>query len=205
MPDLVPVPDQWWGRPCLAYHAQPDLDAATGQALWQVQQQVAALWPQPLFQAPAEALHVTLYPFAMVPDSYDKDAYWRSVAPRAKAILAELCPGAPRLSLQFFRLKVSPNAIIAVARDESGLIEAIRRRIVDTIPPPPGRGPIHYDLIHSTLARHRTAEPVPEAVVERVERLPIAVTAAVPAINLVRETRFACLERDLLHAEPLGG
>lgn len=204
MPDLAPVPDEWWGRPCLAYHVQPELREEAVQALGRVQQRVAGLWPQPLFLAPPEALHVTIYPLAMVPDLYDKEAYWQRVAPLAREILAQSCADAPPLRLDFFRLKVTNVAIIAVARDETGLIEAIRRRIVETVPPPPVRGPIHYDLIHSTLARYRSPTPIPASAIEQVEALPVAVTAAVPGINLVRETSFPCLARDLLHAEPVG-
>jgi hypothetical protein len=205
MPDLAPVPDTWWGRPCTAYHVQPDLGPAAVRALGAVQRRAAALWPQPLHTAPPEALHVTIYPLAMVPDDFDKAAYWQSVAPRVKAILADLCRDAPPLRLEFVRLKVTDVAIIAVARDSTGLIEAIRRRIVETVPPPPTRGPIHYDLIHSTLARYRSAEPVPQAAVAAVEGLPVAVTAEVPAITLVRESLFPCLTREILHASPLGG
>lgn len=204
MPDLAPVPDAWWGRPCLAYHVQPDLDPAAARALGEVQLRAAALWPQPLFLAPPEALHVTIYPLAMVPDDFDKEAYWRRVAPLARGILDETCAGAPPLRLRFFRLKVTDVAVIAVARDGTGLIEAIRRRIVETVPPPPVRGPLRYDLIHSTLARYRSAEPVPASAVDAVEGLPVAVSAQAGAINLVRETRFPCLTRDLLHAAPIG-
>ena len=204
MPDLAPIADEWWGRPCLAYHVQPNLAPETGRQLWQLQQRVAEIWPQPLFLAPPEAMHVTIYPLAMVQDSYDKDSYWRMVAPLAQAILADLCPDVPRLTLTYVRLKVTNVAIIAVARDDTGLIDAIRRRIVDTVPTPPVRGPLHYDLIHTTLARYRSAEPVAASVVERVERLPVAIAAEVTGINLVRETRFACLSRDVLASVPVG-
>jgi hypothetical protein len=205
MPDLAPVPDAWWGRPCIAYHVQPELDAAALQALGDAQRRAAALWPQPLHTAPPDALHVTIYPLAMVPDAFDKAAYWDRIAPLAKAILAELCGEAAPLRLAFYRLKVTDVAIIAVARDETGLIEAVRRRIVETVPPPPTRGPIHYDLIHSTLARYRSAEPVPAEAVAAVESLPVAVSADVPALGLVRESLFPCLSREVLHRVPLRG
>ncbi|HEX2556523.1 MAG TPA: 2'-5' RNA ligase family protein [Microvirga sp.] len=204
MSDLAPVPDAWWGRPCTAYHVQPELDPAALEALGAVQRRAAALWPHPLHTAPPQALHVTVYPFAMVADAYDKDAYWRQVEPLARGLLADLCRDAPPLRLEFFRLMVTNVAIIAVARDETGLIEAIRRRIVETVPPPPVRGPIHYNLIHSTLARYRSAEPVPASAVAAIEALPVAVTAPVSRINVVRETRFPCLARDVLLAEPIG-
>ena len=96
------------------------------------------------------------------------------------------------------------TAIIATATEESGLIAAIRERIVRDIPPPPGQKPIIYDLIHSTLARYRTKASIPDDVVARIESLPVSITAPVRRIRLVRETLFPCLATDELASFPLG-
>ena len=96
------------------------------------------------------------------------------------------------------------TAIIATATEESGLIAAIRERIVRDIPPPPGQKPIIYDLIHSTLARYRTKASIPDDVVARIESLPVSITAPVRQIRLVRETLFPCLATDELASFPLG-
>ena len=119
--------------------------------------------------------------------------------------MEELCAGHAPIELHFSRIKVTDTAIIAVAQETSGLIGAIRERIASTIPPPPGREPLRYDLIHSTLARYRSSGPVPDAAVERVERLPLSIRAPVRGIKIVRETLFPCLIVDEIASVALAG
>ncbi|EIM27653.1 2'-5' RNA ligase family protein [Microvirga lotononidis] len=202
---LQTIADDIWGQPCLAYHVQPSLEPETREAFAQVQRSFAELWPEPLHVGPKPGLHVTIYPLVMVKGDFDKDRYWRSIAGQASDLLEELCTGHRALELRFSRLKVTDTAVIATATDETGLIDAIRERIVNEIPPPPGRKPIIYDLIHTTLARYRTSTAVPDEVVERVERLPVGVTAPVRQIRLVRETLFPCLATDEIAAISLSG
>ncbi|WP_262028176.1 2'-5' RNA ligase family protein [Microvirga sp. Mcv34] len=202
---LQTIADDIWGQPCLAYHVQPSLEPETREALAQVQRSFVELWPEPLHVGPNAGLHVTIYPLVMVKGDFDKDAYWRSVAGPIRAILGELCTGHRPLELRFSRLKVTDTAVIATATEETGLIEAIRNRIVRDIPPPPGRKPIIYDLIHTTLARYQTHASVPDEVVERIESLPVSITAPVRQIRLVRETLFPCLVTDEIAAIPLTG
>jgi len=140
-----------------------------------------------------------------VKGAFDKDAYWQSIARRSQGLLEELCAGHRTLELRFSRLKVTDTAIIATATEETGLIEAIRERIVRDIPPPPGQKPILYDLIHTTLARYRTKASIPDEVIERIESLPIFIMAPVKQIRLVRETLFPCLVTDEIAAIPLIG
>ncbi|HLM42011.1 MAG TPA: hypothetical protein VK434_20735, partial [Microvirga sp.] len=64
---------------------------------------------------------------------------------------------------------------------------------------------LRYDLIHSTLARYRSSGPVPNAVVERVEGLPVSIRAPVTAVKLVRETLFPCQAVDEIASVALGG
>jgi hypothetical protein len=202
---LQTIADDIWGLLCLAYHVQPSLEPETREAFEEVQRAIAEHWPQPLHVGPKPGLHVTIYPLVTVKGDFDKDAYWQSIAQRSQDLLEDLCAGHRTLELRFSRLKVTDTAIIATATEETGLIEAIRERIVRDIPPPPGASPIIYDLIHSTLARYRTKASIPDDVVERVERLPVSITAPVRQIRLVRETLFPCLETDEIAAIPLVG
>ena len=201
---LQTIADEIWGRPCLAYHVQPSLEPEARDAFEAVQRAFAALWPEPLHVGPKHGLHVTIYPLLTVWGDYDKDAYWQSIAGRTQGILEDLCTGHRPLELRFSGLKVTNTAIIATATEESGLIAAIRERIVRDIPPPPGQKPIIYDLIHSTLARYRTKASIPDDVVARIESLPVSITAPVRRIRLVRETLFPCLATDELASFPLG-
>ncbi|WP_262299626.1 2'-5' RNA ligase family protein [Microvirga sesbaniae] len=201
---LQTIADDIWGTDCLAYHVQPSLEPETRAAFERVQQAFAGLWPEPLHVGPKHGLHVTIYPLVTVRGGFDKDAYWQSIAQHSERILEELCTGHRALELRFSRLKVTDTAIIATATDETGLIQAIRDRIVRDIPPPPGASPIIYDLIHSTLARYRTSTAIPDDAVARVENLPVSITAPVTRIRLVRETLFPCLATDEIASIPLG-
>lgn len=200
---LQTIADDHWGLPCLAYHVQPSLEPETRAAFERVQQAFAELWPSPVHVGPRHGLHVTIYPLVTVKGGFDKEAYWQSIARQSRALLEDLCTGHRTLELRFSRLKVTDTAIIATATEETGLIEAIRERIVRDIPPPPGQKPIMYDLIHSTLARYRTKESIPDEVVERIESLPVSIAAPVGEIRLVRETLFPCLATDEIAAFPL--
>src|SRR4051794_14826367 len=195
-----PTADESWGKPCLAYHVQPGFAPGAQDGLHGLQQRVASLWPEPLFAGPPESLHVTIYPLVPVPGGFDKEAHWRAVAEPARAILRELCADAPVLTLRFDRLKVTPVGIIATAADDTGLITAIRREVLDRLPPPPGRRHVHYDLVHTTLARYRSPTPVPVSAVEQIDNLNVSVDARVDRIRLFRETLFPCLVGQELEA-----
>jgi hypothetical protein len=203
VPMLQTIADDIWGKPCLAYHVQPSLEPDTREAFEGLQRAIAEIWPAPLHVGPKPGLHVTIYPLVSVKGAFDKDAYWQSIAQASQGLLEELCAGHQVLELRFSRLKVTDTAIIVTATEETGLIEAIRQKIVSDIPPPPGHKPIIYDLIHSTLARYRTKASIPPDVIGRIEALPVSVRATVKQIRLVRETLFPCLETDEIAAIPL--
>ncbi|PVE23054.1 hypothetical protein DC522_17695 [Microvirga sp. KLBC 81] len=200
---LQTIADDIWGEPCLAYHVQPDLLPETHTSLGELQESIAARWPVPLHFAPPEALHVTLYALVQVKERFDKEGYWSSIAEPCRALLEGLCSGHGPLSLRFSKLKVTDTAIIAVTTDETGLIAALREKIADSIPPPPGLKPMRYNLIHSTLARYRTSDVVSDSVVEAVEAIPISIAAPVERLKIIRETLFPCQELDEIFSFPL--
>ncbi|WP_201863450.1 hypothetical protein [Microvirga soli] len=202
---LQTIADDIWGKPCLAYHVQPSLEPEAREAFAEVQRSIAERWPEPLNIGPRHGLHVTIYPLVPVKGAFDKDAYWQGIARQSQNLVEDLCADQPTLELRFSRLKVTDTAIIATATEETGLIDAIRSRIVSDIPPPPGHKPIIYDLIHSTLARYRTGASIPDEVVRRIESLPVSITAPVRQIRLVRETLFPCLTTDEIASIPLTG
>src|SRR5690606_4844199 len=146
---LHPVADDLWGRPCHAVHVQPHLSPQAQADLHGLQQRAAAHWPAALHLAPPHALHVTIYPLVPTTEGFDKDAYWNGIAQASRAIVDEACAGAPPIELRFFRFQVTPVGIIAVAREETGLIARIRERILATLPPPPGLAHRPYDLVHT--------------------------------------------------------
>lgn len=197
---LKTIADDIWGQPCLAFHVQPHLTAETQSSLGEVQKALGALWPHPLHMAPPDALHQTLYALANVKDRFDKEAYWQSIAKPCGEILDSLCRGNGPIELTYSRLKVTDTAIIAVATESMGLIETIRHRIAEHVPPPPGFKPMRYNLIHSTLARYQVSAEISDETIAVIESLPISVRAPVASIKLVRETRFPCTEFDELRS-----
>jgi hypothetical protein len=200
---LKTIADDIWGQPCLAFHVQPNLTAETQHSLGEVQKAVAALWPHPLLMAPADALHQTIYALASVKDRFDKEGYWQSIAGPCGEILDDLCQGHGPIELAYSRLKVTDTAIIAVATEATGLVEAIRHRIAELIPPPSGLKPMRYNLIHSTLARYQISAEIPDETIAAIESLPVSVRVPVESIKLVRETRFPCTEYEELRSFPL--
>ncbi|WP_243371099.1 2'-5' RNA ligase family protein [Microvirga solisilvae] len=200
---LQTIADTIWGEPCLAYHVQPELSLETRASLGELQHAIAKSWPVPLYFAPAEALHITLYALINVKDRFDKEGYWSSIAEPCRALLDDLCTGHAPLELRFSGLKVTDTAIIATATDETGLIMRIRERIADLIPPPPGLKPMRYNLIHSTLARYRTSDAVPDDAVRAVQSIPVSITAPIERLKIVRETVFPCLAMDEIFSFPL--
>jgi len=197
---LQTIADDIWGQQCLAYHVQPELSPKTQASLAEVQEAIAERWPVPLFIAPPKALHVTLYALVQVKHHFDKEAYWGSIAEPCRALIDDLTKAHSPLHLRFSSLKVTDTAIIATATDETGLIEKVRKAIVENIPPPPGHAPILYDLIHTTLARYRTADVIPDETVEAVEAIPVSVPALVERLKIIRETVFPCQRFDEIHS-----
>lgn len=200
---LQTIADTIWGQPCLAYHVQPELSPETRAALGELQNAIAGRWPVPLYFAPPQALHVTLYALVGVKDRFDKERYWSGIAEPCRALMESLCAGHRPLNLQFSKLKVTDAAVIAVAADETGLIARLREAIAEVIPPPPGLQPMRYNLIHSTLARYRTSDAVPDEVVRAVEAIPVSVAAPVDRLKIIRETLFPCQDMDEIFSFPL--
>jgi 2'-5' RNA ligase len=201
--DFHPTADSLFGQPCLAIHVQPHLTPDAQAGLRAFQEGAAERWPGALHLAPAHAFHVTIYPLVPTSEGFDKEAYWNRIESGTRALVAETCAGHPPLDLRFSRLKVMPVGIIAVAEEETGLIERIRRRIVETLPPPPGLAHRHYDLIHTTVARFADTQPVPASAVERVEAAPVDLSVRVERIKIFRETVFPCIVGEELASFPL--
>lgn len=200
---LQTIADTIWGRPCLAYHVQPDLSLETRLSLGELQRAIAERWPVPLHFAPPEALHVTLYALIGVKDDFDKEGYWSRIAEPCRSLMDSLCSGNGPLSLRFSGLTVTDTAVIAVATEETGLIARLREAIAEVIPPPPGLKPMRYNLIHSTLARYRTLDAVPDEVVRKVEAIPVSIAAPVDRLKIIRETIFPCQVMDEIFSFPL--
>jgi hypothetical protein len=201
---LHPTVDTLFGQPCLAVHVQPHLVPDAQARLHALQQEAVACWPGGFHQAPAHALHVTVYPVVPTTEGFDKDAYWNRIAAPTRTLVEGLCAGAGPIELRFFGLRVTSVGVIAVATEETGLIRRIREAIAAMLPPPPGLEHRCYDLIHTTLARFSDPRPVPAEAVRRIEAVPVDMTVRVERLKIFRETLFPCLVGEELVPVPLG-
>lgn len=193
MHPLHPTVDTLYGKPCLAIHVQPDLAPDAQAKLHALQQAAVAHWSGAFHEAPPHAFHVTIYPLVPTTEGFDKEAYWNEIAGPSLGLVEELGSGAGPLVLEFQKLKVTPVGIIAVAREERGLIACIRDRILTTLPPPPGLKHRHYDLVHTTLARFNDPRPMPAEVIRQIEAIPVDLPIRVERLKIFRETIFPCI------------
>ena len=154
--------------------------------------------------APPEALHVTIYALVPVRGRFDREAYWSAIADKAAALLRAACAEASPFALRFHRLSASDAAVIALAEDPTGQIARLRAAIAAALPPPPGLSHPRYDIVHSSLARHANARPVPAQALARLGAHPVDFAAPVERLKIVRETRYPCLALEEVASFPLG-
>jgi hypothetical protein len=190
--------DPQWDRPCLGYLAQARLADDALARLVAIQVRLPDLVPVPLHLCPAWSLHVTVYGLVPPrwPDDVDKARHWAAIAPGCVAALHAIGGSGPRLVLTFDRVAVTPMAVIATARDPSGLVARLRAAFADGARHPGNPAP-RYDIIHVTLARFAAAGTVPAAAAAAAA-LPPGGDAAVARLEIVRERVYPSLAVDEL-------
>lgn len=193
-PPFLTRGDALWGEPCLAYHLQGRLPAEATTALARMQRYAARELSAPVHLVPAEALHVSLY--SLIPVHWPEEAkepFWNAQQARLLELLPELTRACSGLVLELESTRLFPSAVVAVARDTSGTIAALRRRLAQlfrhpTLPPP------SYDLIHCTLARFATSASLPASERHAYEAHWRSFSTPLRALALVREQRYPSLE-----------
>ena len=198
------VEERRWGASCLAYNLQIDASAEAVDALVQLQQQLVRACDVPMHLTPAPSLHVSVY--AIVPFHWhapDKEAYWRRLAPTCLSALRALCATTAPTALCFSELRVTPQAVIVTARDETGLLKALRERLrslTDPAVPTPA-----YDLVHTTVARFAVSTELPDDMLRGMRALPVWFPLEVTGVHVVRERVYPSLVLDSIARLPLLG
>lgn len=190
------IADELWGKPCLGYKVQIGLPGEATRSFDALQAVIRAGLPVPLHPCPLDSLHVSVFTLISVRSTdAGKEMHWQGLSRRCVADLEQLCRGRSRIDLLFDRLQVTPTAVIVTGVDRSGGIDAIRKHFSGVL-----RGtslPVpSYDLIHVTLARFGQEFLLPDAIVDAMAATPIAVSAEVAAVELVRERVYPALETD---------
>jgi hypothetical protein len=191
-----------WATPCEAYNVQLSLcDASELPAL---QAELARCCPLPLHLVPRASFHVSV--FSLIHFSWvhpDKRGLWRALEAGALAALTPLV-ARPPLALRFSRLRVTENALIALADDEANWIASVRSALagVTAAHAIPTR---RYDVVHTTLARFAQSGQLSRHACGALEALSVDVPYLIPTLQIVRETTYPTLAFELLRELPLAG
>jgi hypothetical protein len=198
---MAPKCDQSWGHRCLSYQVQFPLSEAARLALAKVSEQLDREAPSAFWRSPPETLHVTCHSLVSPRDTYDKEKYWGQISPQAVACMGLLASQIRGFSLRFCRVKVTDQAIVAIAEDQPSVCEA-RAIFAGLIPPPPVE-PAKINIIHATLCRYRDPARIPPDLLRRSARIRLDICSTIGAAVLVRELRYPSLETEIVVAEVL--
>ncbi len=147
---LTVAADAMWGAPCLAYNIQCVLPDDVLDAIAQLQRELLGAG-LPIFNlCPRGSLHTSIY--ALVPARSPiagKEDYWAGVSAKALSDLDRLCRDRRSIALHFNEIRLTPAAIIAVARAAPDLIDDIRMHF-SKWPAQPGWVRPRYDIAHVT-------------------------------------------------------
>lgn len=190
------IADPLWGRKALSYtiaaFAPPAVQKAAAPVLRGIADAAAA--PQALLPTPALALHVSFYSMTPVRADFDKQSYWRDNRETVLTLLEGWWCRQPPGVLRFRELRALPAAVIAVA-ERNEAVWALRRRLAESLPPPPGGAP-QYDVIHMTFARYAEPAALPADFAARIATLPLDLTFPCDEVTVMGEAIYPSLAYD---------
>jgi hypothetical protein len=205
MTEFNPRRDQLLGQSCLSYQLQLRLPENARTALAGIASLVKEIAPEGIWIAPSESLHVTCYSLVSPRDnSYDKERYWHHASSSAVEAVRRVGLEVPSCSLDFFALRVTDGAVIAIAKEDPSVAAA--RTIVSHLVPPPVTPPAQPSRgIHATLCRYNDPAAVPRNLPQIVEGLQSDVRADIDMLVLVRETIYPSLKTETIVSARLDG
>lgn len=200
MPDngLTVAADGMWGAPCLAYNIQGVLPDDTLNAIAQMQHGLHGAGLPAFNPCPRGSLHISIH--ALVPvraPIAGKQDYWAGISAKALSDLDRLCRGRRSIAIHLNEIRLTPTAIIAIARAVPDLVDDIRTYF-SKWPAQPGWIRPRYDIAHVTLARFSAAGLIPAALVRDISARPMSLETTVSRIQLVRERVYPSLEADAI-------
>jgi hypothetical protein len=195
---LTVTQDGMWGAPCLGYNILGVLPDAALNAIARMQHELHGAGLPAFNPCPRGSLHISIYALVSVRSpTAGKQDYWASVAKKALADLERLCRDRPSIALHVTEIRLTPTAIIAVARAVPDLVDDIRAYF-SKWPAQPGWIRPNHDIAHVTLARFSAAGLISAALVRDISARPMSLETTVSRIQLVRERVYPCLEIDVI-------
>jgi hypothetical protein len=197
--------DELWGKPCLAYNLQLEIEDGPSGALVDVQRALTRLLSVPLLLTPRETLHVSLFALVYVHwQAPDREAYWSRIAEPTGDLLTELCRTLPPVQLRFGGLRVTERAIFALASEPCATISTLRQQLAELLHTPDVPRPRH-DIVHTTLARFAAPTTLDLEVVKAVQALPLDIYVTQGSARIVRELVYPSLLREEVQRFALAG
>lgn len=169
------------------------------------QKKLAAQFGNTLWLTPPDTLHITLMDWIapLVDYGTDKDVLFKGRFPEYDKVFTDIVRRQPPpITIHFDTLKVTPDAVILVGRDD-GSFQRIRNdflREIELLPntkQPP-------TIIHSTIARYKTEQDL-QPIIDFVATQDLSFDHIVTHFRLAQEQVVPMLDYNLLKQYPLGG
>ena len=172
-------------------------DEAGRQKIVEVQQRVSQNFGDTVWSAPAEALHITLMDWIapLVDYGQDKDELFEELFAHYDTALEQVLEGQAPIEVYFDTLKVTPDAIILIGRDD-GSFQRIRSQFLERIELREGtkRPP---QIIHSTIMRFQKEQPL-QPIIDFVAQEQLSFRLSVRTVRLVKEGVLPQLEYEVV-------
>lgn len=170
----------------------------------QIQDKLLEAFPDAIWAAPPESLHITLMDWTapLVDYGQDKDELFESIKPKYMKALAGALDHQKSIPIQFDVIEVHPGAIIIKGRDD-GSYQKIREKFLDQIALLPGtKEPPR--IVHSTICKF-----MKDIDIEDVKRVlldeSIDLREEVAEFRLVRESKIFLQEYEVVERFQLKG
>lgn len=204
LPNATPsefIRDPHWDTAQVSYTLQAAAPEAVQRAFEALRDAIEALAPPGTFwRLPPARLHVSAHVIGQPRHAYDKDAYWAEMRDTALQELASI--ERQPFHWRFDRLIAAPLGVIAAAAPDPRL-QALRRHLLERVPPPQGCYDPPYPLVHCTLLRYAAPENLPQDFATRVAALPCHVDWTARRLDLLRNARYPSLEPQILRSYSL--
>lgn len=166
-------------------------------AVRRVQDKLETAFPEAIWSAPSESLHITLMDWTapLVDYSCDKDELFRSLETEYTKALADSIKDQPPIHILFDSIEVHPAAIIIKGSD-NGSYQRIRTRFLDKVDLSPGtKEP--PQIVHTTICKFIKGIEV-DAVKRALQNEVVHFEEDVSEFRLVRESRIFLQKYEVL-------
>jgi hypothetical protein len=168
-----------------------------------IQASLAENFPEAIWPAPRESLHITLMDWLapLVDYRQDKDKLFQSIESEYVSVLENILRSQKPINVIFDTIEVHPAAIIIKGRDD-GSYQRIRKQFLDRVDLLPNTKP-PGQIVHSTICKFLQPIDVGE-IKSFVESMDLAVPEEISEFRLARESQIFMQRYEVLRRFILG-